>query len=150
MFSQATLNSLMTINDKMIDKLPRKRNSEAGSRFKTCFACNIIFCSLSCTKSDENHIYDVPTICDSRYFIYDYYYVPKHTYYKYWKQEKTTLSSRQACFVISHSSGDFNDKNIHNHRLYIYIYISNIRRRSTDETLTERVENTTRRTVEYF
>ena len=46
-------------------------------------------------------------------------------------RKKTTLSSRQACFVISHSSGDFNDKNIHNHRLYtlrlhcwgIYIYI---------------------------
>ena len=33
-------------------------------------------------------------------------------------KKKTTLSSRQACFVISHSSGDFNDKNIHNHRLY--------------------------------
>ena len=33
-------------------------------------------------------------------------------------RKKTTLSSRQACFVISHSSGDFNDKNIHNHRLY--------------------------------
>ena len=32
--------------------------------------------------------------------------------------KKTTLSSRQACFVIAHSSGDFNDKNIHNHRLY--------------------------------
>ena len=34
------------------------------------------------------------------------------------KQKKTTLSSRQACFVIAHSSGDFNDKNIRNHRLY--------------------------------
>ena len=33
-------------------------------------------------------------------------------------RKKTTLSSRQACFMISHSSGDFNDKNIHNHRLY--------------------------------
>ena len=33
-------------------------------------------------------------------------------------RKKTTLSSRQACFVISHSSGDFNDKDIHNHRLY--------------------------------
>ena len=33
-------------------------------------------------------------------------------------RKKTTLSSRQACFVIAHSSGDFNDKNIDNHRLY--------------------------------
>ena len=38
--------------------------------------------------------------------------------HKYSKQEKTTLSSRQACFVIAHSSRDFNNKNIHNHRLY--------------------------------
>ena len=38
-------------------------------------------------------------------------------------RKKTTLSSRQACFVISHSLGDFNDKNIHNHRLYIYLSI---------------------------
>ena len=39
-------------------------------------------------------------------------------------KKKTTLSSRQACFMISHSSGDFNDKNIYNHHLYtkkIYI-----------------------------
>ena len=33
------------------------------------------------------------------------------------RKKKTTLSSRHACFVITHSSGDFNDKNIHNHRL---------------------------------
>ena len=33
-------------------------------------------------------------------------------------RKKTTLSSRQARFVIAHSSGDFNDKNIHSHRLY--------------------------------
>ena len=33
-------------------------------------------------------------------------------------RKKTTLSSRQACFVIAHSSGDFNYKSIHNHRLY--------------------------------
>ena len=33
------------------------------------------------------------------------------------KIEKTTLSSRQACFAITHSSGYFNDKSIHNYRL---------------------------------
>ena len=32
--------------------------------------------------------------------------------------KKIHFQSRQACFVIAHSSGDFNDKNIHNHRLY--------------------------------
>ena len=34
------------------------------------------------------------------------------------KKKKTTLLSRQACFVIAHSSGYFIDKNIHNHLLY--------------------------------
>ena len=34
------------------------------------------------------------------------------------EKEKTTLLSLQACFVIAHSSGDFYDKNIPNHRLY--------------------------------
>ena len=32
-------------------------------------------------------------------------------------EEKNTLLSLQACFVIAHSSGDFNDKNIPNHHL---------------------------------
>ena len=45
--------------------------------------------------------------------IYIYIYI-----YILGNREKNTLSSRQACFVIAHSSGDFNDKNIHNHRLY--------------------------------
>ena len=46
--------------------------------------------------------------------IYIYIYI----YINIGSRKKTTLSSRQACFMISHSSGDFNDKNIHNHRLY--------------------------------
>ena len=33
-------------------------------------------------------------------------------------EKKTTLSSRQACFVIAHSSGDFNGKNTLNRRIY--------------------------------
>ena len=33
-------------------------------------------------------------------------------------KKKTILSSLQACFVITHSSGDFIVKNIRNHRLY--------------------------------
>ena len=57
-------------------------------------------------------------------------------------REKTTLSSRQACFVIAHSKGDFNDKNIHNHRLYTWrlhcccyidgLAISNVAPRDTE------------------
>ena len=34
------------------------------------------------------------------------------------RKKKTTLLSRQACFVIAHSSGDFIYKNIHDHPLY--------------------------------
>ena len=34
------------------------------------------------------------------------------------RNKKTTLLSRQACFEIAHSSGDFIDKNIHDHPLY--------------------------------
>ena len=34
------------------------------------------------------------------------------------EKKKTTLLSLRACFVIAHSLGDFNDKNIPNHRLY--------------------------------
>ena len=34
------------------------------------------------------------------------------------KNKETILSSQQACFVITHSSGDFIVKNIRNHRLY--------------------------------
>ena len=36
----------------------------------------------------------------------------------YNENSKNTLSSQQACLAIAHSSGDFNDKNIHNHCLY--------------------------------
>ena len=34
------------------------------------------------------------------------------------EKTETILSSLQACFVITHSSGDFIVKNIHNHHLY--------------------------------
>lgn len=37
--------------------------------------------------------------------------------YVCWENTKTTFSSLQACFRITHSSGDFIDKNICNHRL---------------------------------
>ena len=42
--------------------------------------------------------------------IYVYMYI--YIYIYILKKEKTTLLSRQAGFVITHSSGDFNDKNI--------------------------------------
>ena len=38
--------------------------------------------------------------------------------YEIGEKTETILSSLQACFVITHSSGDFNVKNIHNHHLY--------------------------------
>ena len=38
-------------------------------------------------------------------------------------EEKNTLLSLQACFVIAHSSGDFNDKIIPNHHLNTIIII---------------------------
>ena len=38
------------------------------------------------------------------------------------KDSKKTLLSLQACFVIAHSSGDSNDKNIHNRRSYTIIF----------------------------
>ena len=52
--------------------------------------------------------------------FYAFYWLKnrKNIYINIGNRKKTTLSSRQACFVIAHSSGDFNDKNIHNHRLY--------------------------------
>ena len=45
---------------------------------------------------------------------------PGKKIYKYiniGNRKKTSLSSLQACFVIAHSSGDFNVKDIHNHPL---------------------------------
>ena len=41
-----------------------------------------------------------------------------YTYIEKRKKKETILSSLQACFVITHSSGDFIVKNIRNHRLY--------------------------------
>ena len=38
--------------------------------------------------------------------------------YEIGEKTETILSSLQACFVITHSSGDFIVKNIHNHHLY--------------------------------
>ena len=48
--------------------------------------------------------------------IYIYIYI--YTYIEKRKKKETILSSLQACFVITHSSGDFIVKNIRNHRLY--------------------------------
>ena len=41
-----------------------------------------------------------------------------YTYIEKRKKKETILSSLQACFVITHSSGDFIVKNIRNHRLH--------------------------------
>ena len=41
-----------------------------------------------------------------------------YTYIEKRKKKETILSSLPACFVITHSSGDFIVKNIRNHRLY--------------------------------
>ena len=38
--------------------------------------------------------------------------------YEIGEKTETIPSSLQACFVITHSSGDFIVKNIHNHHLY--------------------------------
>ena len=38
--------------------------------------------------------------------------------YEIGEKTETILSSLQACFVITHSSGDFIVKSIHNHHLY--------------------------------
>ena len=50
-------------------------------------------------------------------YIYIYIYIYIHILRK-GKKKKNILSSLQACFVITHSSGDFIVKNIRNHRLY--------------------------------
>ena len=51
-------------------------------------------------------------------YIYIYIYIYIYTYIEKRKKKETILSSLQACFVITHSSGDFIVKNIRNHRLY--------------------------------
>ena len=62
-------------------------------------------------KDLDRDVIEAPSLLPSIYIYILYIYISKI-------KKKNTLSSRQACFVISHSSGDFNDKNIHNHRLY--------------------------------
>ena len=51
-------------------------------------------------------------------YTYIYIYIYIYTYIEKRKKKETILSSLQACFVITHSSGDFIVKNIRNHRLY--------------------------------
>ena len=54
------------------------------------------------------------------YKVYIYIYI----YIYIGSRKKTTLSSRQACSVISHSSGDLNTDFLYIHiHIYIYIYI---------------------------
>ena len=50
-------------------------------------------------------------------YIYIYIYREREREREIGKQEETIFSSLQACFVITHSSGDF-VKNNRNHRLY--------------------------------
>ena len=51
-------------------------------------------------------------------------YIYIYTYVGIGERNTTTVSSRQACFVrrVAHSSGDFNEKNIHGITLKVRLH----------------------------
>ena len=57
-------------------------------------------------------------------YIYIYIYIYVLYYVDIGERNTTTVSSRQACFVrrVAHSSGDFNEKNIHGITLKVRLH----------------------------